>query len=232
MELHIRQTADDAATDAARHIGARLAEAIDERGGASLALSGGSSPLPMFDALAAVDIAWSKVVVFQVDERVVDPDDTDNNGRAIRERLLSRVPAASSLFEVSSDMTDVALAEEAERVAAEMATRLGGPPRFDVIHLGLGSDGHTASWAPDAPILDELHRWVVPCEELAGVRRLSITPPVVNAARSVVWLVTGDDKREMLARMMRHDESIPAGRVLTIRQAVFSSVDRRSEPRT
>jgi 6-phosphogluconolactonase len=175
----------------------RLWAAIAERDEAHLALSGGSTPLRMFAALAALPLPWPQVHVWQVDERVAPDGDQDRNAPQLD--ALRDVGAAIHLM----DVTNPSLPAAAAWYAAAL------PDRFDVIHLGLGDDGHTASWPPRDPVVNLTERVAVvgPFKDRI---RLTLTPPVVNNARHVMFLVAGATKAPMLARLLRGDPSIPA----------------------
>ncbi len=175
----------------------RLCTAIAERGEAHLAVSGGATPLAMFAALAALPLPWPQVHVWQVDERVAPEGDQDRNAGQLD--ALRDVGAVIHLM----DVTNPSLVVAAASYAAEL------PDRFDVIHLGLGDDGHTASWPPRDPVVNLTERVAVvgPFKDRV---RLTLTPPVVNNARHVMFLVAGAAKAPMLARLLRGDLSIPA----------------------
>jgi 6-phosphogluconolactonase len=175
----------------------RLWTAVAERGEGHLAVSGGATPLAMFAALAALPLPWPQVHVWQVDERVAPDGDQDRNAAQLD--ALRDVGAVIH----SMDVTNPSLPAAAASYAAAL------PDRFDVIHLGLGDDGHTASWPPRDPVVNLTERVAVvgPFKDRV---RLTLTPPVVNNARHVMFLVAGDTKAPMLARLLRGDPSIPA----------------------
>jgi 6-phosphogluconolactonase len=175
----------------------RLCTAIAERSEAHLAVSGGATPLAMFAALAALPLPWLQVHVWQVDERVAPDGDQDRNAGQLH--ALRGVGAVIHLMDVTNPSLPAA--------AASYAAAL--PDRFDVIHLGLGDDGHTASWPPRDPVVNLTERVAVvgPFKDRV---RLTLTPPVVNNARHVMFLVAGATKAPMLARLLRGDPSIPA----------------------
>lgn len=162
-----------------------------------MAVSGGSSAPPMFEALLADDVPWRHVTIWQVDERVAPDGHLERNALQ-----LADLPATVKLMPV----TAVDLAAAARRYGA------GLPERFDVVHLGLGDDGHTASWPPGDPVVDS-HR---PCEvigEFNGFRRMTLTPPVVNAARARLMMTYGDSKAPMVERWLLRDPALPVDRV-------------------
>jgi 6-phosphogluconolactonase len=175
----------------------RLWTAVAERGEGHLAVSGGATPLAMFGALAALPLPWQQVHVWQVDERVAPDGDPDRNAAQLH--ALRDVGAAIHLMDVTNPSLPAA--------AASYAAAL--PDRFDVIHLGLGDDGHTASWPPRDPVVNLTERVAVvgPFKDRV---RLTLTPPVVNNARHVMFLVAGATKAPMLTRLLRGDPSIPA----------------------
>jgi 6-phosphogluconolactonase/glucosamine-6-phosphate isomerase/deaminase len=188
---------DDPAADAARWLARRLHDAVRRRGVASLAVSGGSSAPLMFAALLEHVVPWDRVTVWQVDERVA-PD-----GNAARNAgQLVQLPCRVELMSVTTGD----LAAAARRYAA------GLPERFDVVHLGLGDDGHTASWPPgDAVVDSDLACDVV--GEFNGFHRMTLTPPVVNAARARLLLAFGASKAPMVRRWLSGDRSLPIARV-------------------
>lgn len=177
---------DDPASRAARIIATHLAAAIDERGQASLAVSGGSTGPQLLAALATATLPWADIGVWQVDERVAPEGDPVRNANQ-----LEGIPGEIHLMPVT--------APNLSRAAAAYAAEL--PERFDVIHLGMGPDGHTASWPPGDPVIDSALA-VDLSTEYQGRVRMTLTPPVVDAARSRVVLVTGADKASTVARWL------------------------------
>ncbi len=151
----------------------------------------------MFGALLELDVPWNRVTVWQVDERVAPDGHGERNARQ-----LDPLPCRVELMPV----TDVDLAGAARRYAA------GLPERFDVVHLGLGDDGHTASWPPGDPVVDS----DLACDvvgEFNGFRRMTLTPPVVNAARARLMLTYGSSKAPMMHRWLAGDRSLPVARL-------------------
>lgn len=195
----------DAIGRAAEEIAARLRAAVDERGRASLAVSGGSTGAPLLTALAGAPLPWDVIGTWQVDERVAPDGDPDRNAGQLR-----GFPGEVRLMPVTSDD----LAAAAAAYAAEL------PERFDVVHLGMGPDGHTASWPPGDPVIDSA-RPVDLSAEYQGRVRMTFTPPVVDAARWRVVLVIGDDKAAPIAEWLRGGPSeLPMARVPTVRTTV------------
>ena len=207
--VHCATPADAAATAARvieRELSARLAVAAT----ASLAVSGGSSPAPMFDHLAGRRLAWDRIDVFQVDERIAPDGDPARNLTVLRTRLTAAVLPDRQLhtIPVGSGPTGAA-----EQYAATLAEVLGEPAVLDVVHLGLGDDGHTASLVPADPVLGITDVDVAATGDYRGHRRVTLTYPALDRARVLVWLVIGADKRAPLAALLAGDPSIPAGRV-------------------
>ncbi len=189
---------------------------VAERGRFALALSGGSTPMRMLRALAREDVPWDRVDLLQVDERVAPDGDPDRNLTALRESLCA--PALVHPMPVELDDLDAA----AKRYTDTLTSVAGSPPVLDLVHLGLGGDGHTASLVPGDPVLDVSDRDVAITELYRGQRRMTLTYSALYRARQVVWLVTGEDKAAMLARLCEGDATIPAGRVRAARVAVFA----------
>jgi len=166
----------------------------------------------MFAHLAAEDLPWRETAIYQVDERVAPADDPDRNLL----RLITSLPEghAAEIHPMPVEGVDL------EAGAADYARSL--PEVFDLIHLGLGSDGHTASLVPGDPSLDVTDRSVAVTGEYEGRRRMTLTYPTLNAARQVLWLVTGAEKADALRRVRAGDTSIPAGRVTAARQLILA----------
>jgi 6-phosphogluconolactonase/glucosamine-6-phosphate isomerase/deaminase len=178
---------------------------VAERGLFTLAISGGRSPWPMFELLAAdPEMPIGEIELFQVDERVAPDGDPDRNWTHAEAALpLDRFRAAHPM-----PVTEIDLAA----AAAEYEALL--PDRLDLVHLGLGPDGHTASLVPGDPVLDVSDRRVaVTGGEYQGRRRMTLTYPALAKARQIVWLVLGEGARDALALLRRGDRSIPGGRV-------------------
>ncbi len=177
-------------------------DAVAARGTFHFAVSGGHTPWVMFAELAHEDLPWESVVVYQVDERVAPADDPDRNLHHLREAL-GTAPATVRPMGV----------EEPDLEAAAAEYEAGLPEHFDLVHLGLGPDGHTASLVPGDPVLDVTDRLVALTLPYQGRVRMTLTYPALGRARQLVWLITGDDKRVPLQQLLAGDTSIPAGRV-------------------
>jgi 6-phosphogluconolactonase len=204
---------DDAAA-AARTAAELIADALAERlavvPSASLAVSGGSSPAMMFAHLAEAALDWSHIDVVQVDERVAPADDPARNLVELRRRLPPDVLPEHRLHAIPVGLGAEAAAAAYERT---LASTLGSPVTIDVVHLGLGDDGHTASLVPGDPATRDSTHDVAPTDTYKGHRRVTLTYSALDRARLLVWLVTGEAKRDALARLLAGDDSIPAGRV-------------------
>ena len=186
----------DLVRPAAAWLAAEIAAAVRDRGVCALALSGGRTPEPVYRELARADVDWARVRVFFADERAVPPDHAESNYGMVREALLSLVAIpASNVHRMA--------AERPDRDAAARAYEQTLPLSLDVLLLGVGADGHTASLFPGSPALDERRRLVVPATGAKPpAERLTITPPVIGAARRVAVLVAGADKAAMVARAL------------------------------
>lgn len=190
-----------------------LRDAVARRGIATMAFSGGATPVPMFAALATEDVPWSDVHVLQVDERVAPDGHEDRNWEDLRAHLVDRVPVPAANVH-PMPVTAVDLDDAAARYGAVLADLVDGGA-LDVAHLGIGDDGHTASLVPGWPELDEQDRLVVAtAEAYRGRRRMTMTVPPLRAAALQLWLVAGGEKATALRRLRERDEAIPATHVL------------------
>jgi len=186
--------------------------AVAVRGRFIMAVSGGHTPWAMLRALADQDVPWPDVHVVQVDERVAPAGHPDRNLTHLQESLLAHCPLRPEqvhAMPVESPDLESASAE----YAATLQKIAGIPAVLDLAHLGLGPDGHTASLVPADPVLDVTGVDVALTGPYQGRRRMTLTYPMLNRSRRIVWLVTGREKAEMLARLCESDRSIPAGRV-------------------
>jgi 6-phosphogluconolactonase len=177
-----------------------------------MALSGGRTPWIMLRRLATEDVPWADVHVVQVDERVAPPGDPDRNLTHVRESLIQHAPLRpEQVHAMPVEMPDLAAA--ALQYASTLHAISGSPPLLDVVHLGLGGDGHTASLVPGDPVVDVTDRDVAVTGVYQGRRRMTLTYAALNRARRVLWVVTGSAKAVMLRRLREGDVSIPAGRI-------------------
>jgi 6-phosphogluconolactonase len=184
-------------------------QAVRARGRFVAAISGGRTPWEMLRVLAEQDVPWEHVIVVQVDERVAPTGHVDRNLTHLRESLERAPLDAGHIHAMPVEAPDLDAA--VERYSA--LTKNAGSPRLDLVHLGLGADGHTASLLPGDSVLDVTDADVALTGVYQGRRRMTLTYPILNRARRVLWVVTGSDKAGPLARLLKGDVSIPAGRV-------------------
>jgi 6-phosphogluconolactonase len=212
MRIQVLNDADAVAREAAKIIAAEAREAVAARGRFIMAVSGGHTPWQMLRALANENVPWKGVHLLQVDERIAPAGDPDRNLTHLRESLLEHSPLAEEQIH-AMPVEDADSEGAARRYARTLEQIAGTPSVLDLAHLGLGPDGHTASLVPDDPVLSVLDRDVA----LTGVymkrRRMTLTYPMLNRSRRILWVVTGADKVAMLPRLRAADASIPAGRV-------------------
>ncbi len=189
----------------------QLAAAIEARGQATLAVSGGSTPIAFLTELAGRKLPWEAVHVFQVDERVAPPGHADRNLTGLHQSLLDRAPIPpGNVHPMPVEAPDLEAAADA--YAEEIRAVTGPDGRIDVIHLGVGDDGHTASWPPGDPVVDASNDVAV-IGPFNGRLRMTLTPPSVNRAGWIVWLIDGEAKAPVVARLLAGDPAIPASRV-------------------
>jgi 6-phosphogluconolactonase len=212
----------------ARVIAERAREAVAVRGGFTLAVSGGSTPGVMLRALAGEALPWAALHVFQVDERVAPDGHPDRNLNGLRDDLVSRVDLPDTNLHpmpVTAEDLDAAAAA----YGAELVAVCGAPPVLDLVHLGLGDDGHTASWAPGDPVGEIDDADVALSGVYRGRRRMTLTVPAVNRARGILWLVSGEGKADALARVLAGDQALPGS--LVRQEHVLVLADRAAAQR-
>jgi 6-phosphogluconolactonase len=212
MKIEILADADAVARGAAKIIAAEARAAVAERGRFVMAVSGGHTPWQMLRALASEEVPWEGVHVVQVDERIAPAGDPDRNLTHLHESLLERAPLRpEQIHAMPVESSDLDAA--AKRYALTLQEIAGSPPVLDLAHLGLGPDGHTASLVPGDPVLKVTDADVA----LTGVyqerRRMTLTYPMLNRSRRILWLVTGNDKVDALTRLREGDTSIPGGKI-------------------
>ena len=203
LRIEVCPDADAVAQRAAEYVAGQAGAAIADHGRFTLAVSGGHTPWAMFAQLVRQQMSWEEVTIFQVDERVAPAGDPDRNLTHLR-RAVTPMTAAE-IRPMPVEAPDLALA------ADEYAGSL--PESFDLVHLGLGPDGHTASLVPGDPVLEIGDRDVAVTGVYQGRQRMTLTYPVLERAPNVLWLITGADKVDALARLRAGDRSIPAGRI-------------------
>ena len=212
MKIEVFADADSVARAAAKLVAAEAKTAVAARGSFVMAVSGGHTPWVMLRDLAQEEMPWSAVHVMQVDERVAPAGDPDRNLTHLRETLLEHAPLRpEQIHAMPVEFSDLHAA--AAQYAQTLQSIAGSPPVLDLVHLGLGPDGHTASLVPGDPVLQINDADVAVTGLYQGRRRMTLTYPILNRSRFVLWLVTGSEKVGMLARLQAGDVSIPAGRV-------------------
>jgi 6-phosphogluconolactonase len=235
MKIEILPDADAVAQKAATIIAADARAAVAERGRFIIAVSGGHTPWQMLRVLAGEKVPWEGVHVVQVDERVAPAGDPDRNLTHLRESLLEHAPLRTEqIYAMPVESPDLDAA--AKRYALTLQEIAGSPPVLDLAHLGLGPDGHTASLVPGDPVLNVTDSDVA----LTGVyqerRRMTLTYPMLNRSRRILWLVTGSDKVAALQRLRDGDRSIPAGRIrqdqaLVLADSAAAPIAEETSPR-
>ncbi len=205
MSSHKLEVLDDA--EAVPRRGAELIaeaarESVEANGTFAMAASGGHTPWAMYGQIEEQEVPWSKTEIFQTDERIAPAGSPDRN--------LTHLIAAFSIGAQGS-LRPMPV-DDGEEGAARYAERL--PESLDLIHLGLGPDGHTASLVPGDPVLEVTDRRVaITGGEYQGTHRMTLTYPALAAAKRLLWIVTGEEKREPLQKLLAQDQSIPAGRL-------------------
>lgn len=234
MKIEVYSNANAVALEAAKLIANEARESVAARGKFVIAVSGGKTPWIMLRDLAQEDVPWKGVHVVQVDERVAPDGDPDRNLTQLRESLLEHAPLRpEQIHAMPVESPDLKAASA--QYAKTLQSIAGSPTVLDLVHLGLGPDGHTASLVPGDPVLDVKDADVA----LTGIyqtrRRMTLTYPMIDRARFVLWLVTGNEKAGMLPRLVAGDTSIPAGRVRAVHALVLADraaaeeVDRNSK---
>ena len=232
MQIEVLPDGEAASLRGAKVIAATARASVAARGKFLMAVSGGKNPWKMFRALTQEDVPWEKVEIIQVDERVAPDGDPDRNLTHLRESLLGHGPLRPEQIH-AMPVTDPDLEAAARRYAQLIEQLAGSQPAIDLVHLGMGPDGHTASLVPGDPVLDVTDVDVA----LTGIyqkrRRMTLTYPVLNRARNILWLITDDTKADALVRLMKGDPTIPAGRIrsdhaqILADRAAASKLDQR-----
>jgi 6-phosphogluconolactonase len=226
--VEVLPSADAVAARAAELLAGYVAEDTAARGAVTLALSGGRTPRRMLERLAALELPWDRLAVFQVDERIAPLGHVDRNrtqASAALAGLLMRHAASFRWMPVEDADLDAA----AHRYAEALRTAASSPAVLDTVHLGLGPDGHTASLFPGSPLVEESLRDVAVTEPHLGRRRMTLTLPVLNRARRILWIVTGADKRAALAGLVAGDASVVGSRVRRVGALVLADADAAAE---
>jgi 6-phosphogluconolactonase len=213
VQIKVCSNDEDVSRRAAEFVADHIRETTSARGRFVMALSGGRTPWAMLRVLAKAELPWDKVHFVQVDERIAPAGDQDRNLTHLSEALLTNpaVPA-DHIHAMPVEAPDTSHAAQA--YSETLRQVVGTPCVLDLVHLGLGTDGHTASLVPGDPVLDvedvDVATTVNPYQ---GHRRMTLTFPVINRARRILWLVTGGEKANALSRLRKGDTSIPAGRI-------------------
>jgi 6-phosphogluconolactonase len=226
MNIEVLADVESVARQAADIIAAEARAAVQARGRFAFAVSGGRTPWIMLRALSTLDLPWSHVHVLQVDERVAPAGHVDRNLTHLSASLVSGRSASAQVYAMPVESPD--LLEASAQYAQTLREVAGVPPVLDLVHLGLGADGHTASLVPGDRVLDVVDTDVALTAVYQGRRRMTLTYPVINRARRVLWLITGEDKAAMLGRLRLGDPATPAGRVRQDRALVLA--DRAAVP--
>ncbi len=227
MRIEVLVDADAVAARAARLIAAAARDAVSARGRFVFAVSGGRTPWTMLKLLAREELPWPQVHVVQVDERVAPANDPDRNLTHLHETLLANSPLeADHIHAMPVDASD--LTDAMRRYEATLRGLCGAPAVLDLVHLGLGPDGHTASLVPGDPVLDVTGADVALTKPYQGRRRMTLTYPVIDRARRILWLVTGADKVAALTQLRTGSRAIPGGRVRADNAEILA--DRQAAP--
>ena len=221
MQIQAFRDATAVAEKAAQIIVAEAQASVSARGRFNLAVSGGETPWRMLRTLAAKELPWADVFIFQVDERVAPDGDPKRNLTHLHESMSQLVAMPSDqIYAMPVNLPDLKAASDLYTSIIEKT--VGVPAVLDLVHLGLGSDGHTASLVPGDPVLEVQDRDVAVSGTYQGTRRMTLTYPILNRSRRILWVITGIEKAEMLARLRNKDASIPAGRVRQDRAIVLA----------
>jgi len=219
--MEVFSDGESTARAAAKFIAAEAAAAVSARGQFVMAVSGGKTPWIMLRALGDEEVPWERIHIVQVDERVAPAGHPDRNLAHLQEALLDHSPIRpEQIHAMPVESPDLEVA--ARQYASVLGEIAGSPPTLDLVHLGLGPDGHTASLVPGDPVLDVTDVDVAVTGVYQGRRRMTLTYPVINRAHRILWLVTGNEKAGMLLRLRESDPSIPAGRVRQDRAVIFA----------
>ena len=231
MKIEVFADADSVAREAAAIIAAEARASVAAHGRFIVAFSGGHTPWLMLRALADETVPWAGVHVAQVDERVAPAGDPDRNLTHLRESLLGHAPLRpEQIYSMPVESLDLEAA--AKSYAVTLAEIAGSSPVFDLVHLGLGPDGHTASLVPGDPVLQVTDTDVAVTGIYQGRRRMTLAYPILNRSRRVLWVVTGSEKTQMLVRLHQGDQTIPSRRVRQGRSLVLADRDAAKQIET
>ncbi|HTR24156.1 MAG TPA: 6-phosphogluconolactonase [Terriglobales bacterium] len=220
MKIEVFSDDESTARTAAKYIAAEAVDAVAARGQFVMAVSGGHTPWIMLRALASEELPWEHVHVLQVDERVAPAGHSDRNLTHLLESLAHSPLRPEQIHAMPVELPD--LGEAVTQYASTLRDLAGSAAILDIVHLGLGPDGHTASLVPGDPVLKITEADVALTGEYQHRRRMTLTYPIINRARRILWLATGSEKAGMLARMRLGDQSIPAGKINQDRAVIFA----------
>ena len=228
MKQEILSTSDAVAARAAQIIASDARAAVAVRGRFVMAVSGGRTPWQMLRALANEEMPWANVHVVQVDERIAPAGDKDRNLTHLRESLLSHAPIPEN--QIHAMPVEAADLDQACRdYTALLNSICGNPAVIDLTHLGLGPDGHTASLIPGDPVCKVHDAEVALTGLYQNRRRMTLTYPIINRSRHVLWVVTGAEKAPMLPRLLAGDAGIPAGPIAQANATLLADAPAASE---
>ena len=228
MNVEILPDEASLARRSAAVIAAAAREAVAARGRFVMAVSGGKSPWVMLADLADEDVPWKNVHVFQIDERIAPAGDPDRNYVHLRDSLLQHAPIPpQQIYAMPVENPDSQAA--AAQYAQTLESVAGKPPVLDLAHLGLGPDGHTASLIPGDPVLNVTDRDIAITGVYQGRNRMTMTYPVINRARKIMWLVSGKDKVAAFTKLKTGDQSIPGGRITRDQALLLADRDAAGE---
>jgi len=210
-EVRVFADPDALAHAAAAYVAEQARNAVARRGRFSFAVSGGRTPWAMFAELASCSVPWAQTVIYQVDERIAPRGDPDRNLTNL-ETSLAHVPANIVAMPVEVDDLEAGASAYAEQL----------PERFDLVHLGLGPDGHTASLIPGDPVLAVADQLVAVTQPYQRRQRMTLTYPALARADQILWLIAGAQERDPLALLLHGNASIPAGRVTALQSLVMT----------
>lgn len=212
MEIRTFQSANEVAKEAANYIADRIRESLTKKGFFTMAISGGRTPWEMIKELANEDLEWEKVFLFQVDERMAPDGHPDRN----LTQLFNSIQGTKLMTRLNIFPMHV-IAEDLDQACQEYADsiqRITETGKLDLIHLGIGTDGHTASLIPGDEVLEVQDKSIaLTSHPYQGRNRMTLTYPLINEAEKILWVVTGEEKAEMLERLLQKDPSIPAGKI-------------------
>lgn len=212
MEIRTFQSAEEVAKEAANYIADRIREHLAKKNFFTMAISGGRTPWEMIKELAKEDLEWEKVFLFQVDERIAPDGHPDRNLTQLFKSIEnSKLPTRLNIFPMH------VVAEDLDQACEEYANhikRVTETGKLDLVHLGIGSDGHTASLIPGDDVLNIQDKNVaLTSSPYQGRNRMTLTYPLINQAEKILWIITGEEKAEMLERLLQQDPNIPAGKI-------------------